>query len=170
MPTNLTDLAERRFAQAYAEDAQVAIAEIALGDGGGAAYEPGWDETALRGERKRLPIESKTLLENNTWRVVVRFPADGDVFTIYEIGFFSTAGELIALAAGADLLPHQVGTAESRVEYFLDLSRVAGGIVVVEAPDDAVFDQAVATAHAMANLQLQQLRQADQLARLMGDR
>ncbi len=46
------------------------------------------------------------------------------------------------------------------VDHVLSFTRVAEGVVIVNAPDDALFDLAVATSTALANLQPEQLRQS----------
>jgi len=137
MPTTLlTDLAETKLATAAGSGSQVRIAEIALGDGNGATYDPTHDQTALVRERSRRAIDSAFLSGGNTWVVRAEFPTDTPAFSVREIGFFDEDGDLIAIWAGQDVVPRQTGAIIYMVEHALNFSRVADGLVIVSAPTD----------------------------------
>lgn len=167
--TILTDIAETLIAQAAGDGSAVAITHIALGDGRGAAYNPAHSQTELRRELARRPILTRHMVGRNAWRVSTEFlAADTPTIAVREIGFLDAQGRLIALWAGSDVTPRQTGAIDYLVEHVLSFSRVAEGLVIVDAPDDAAFDLAVATATAIANLQAEQLRQADRIRAISG--
>jgi hypothetical protein len=159
--TILTDLAEAKITQAAGSNTQVAITHIALGDANGANYEPQYGQTALQREKVRKPIATRHLADANTWRVKAEFGPETEAFAVREIGFFDANGDLIAIWAGNDVVPRQTGAITYLVDHVLNFSRVAEGLVIVNAPDDDTFDLAVTTGIAIANLQLEQLRQRD---------
>ena len=147
---------------------QVAITHIALGDGNGANYGPGFSQTALQRELARQPIETRHIVGSNAWRVKAEFGPETPAFYVREMGFFDADGDLIAIWAGNDVMARQTGAITYLVDHVLSFTRVAEGVVIVNAPDDVVFDMSVSTAAALANLQLEQLRQADLLRRITG--
>lgn len=170
MPSNgielITDIGEAKLNQALGSGVAVNITEIALGDGNGAAYNPGAGQTALKRELARKAIDRQHLVDTNSWSVSVEFDHDTPAFWVREIGFFDAEGDLIAIWAGANIDARQTGAVNYALEHTLNLSRVKEGLVFVDAPSDESFDLAVATATAVANLQLEQLRQAEILDRL----
>lgn len=166
--TILTDLAEAKITQAAGSNTQVAITHIALGDANGANYDPQYGQTALQREKVRKPIATRHLSDANTWRVKAEFGPETEAFAVREVGFFDADGDLIAIWAGNDVVPRQTGAITYLVDHVLNFSRVADGLVIVNAPDDTIFDLSVTTAHALANIQLEQLRQANLLRRLGG--
>lgn len=165
MPSNgielITDIGEGKLNQALGSGVAVNITEIALGDGNGAAYNPSAGQTALKRERARKPIERQHMVGTNAWRVTVEFDHDTPAFWVREIGFFDAEGDLIAIWAGANIDARQTGAIDYALEHILNLSRVKDGLVIVNAPDDQVFALALTNGTAIANLQLEQLRQAD---------
>lgn len=165
MPSNgielITDIGEGKLNQALGSGVAVNITEITLGDGNGAAYNPSAGQTALKRERARKPIERQHMVGTNAWRVTVEFDHDTPAFWVREIGFFDAEGDLIAIWAGANIDARQTGAIDYALEHILNLSRVKDGLVIVNAPDDQVFALALTNGTAIANLQLEQLRQAD---------
>lgn len=165
MPSNglelITDIGEAKLNQALGSGVAVNITEIALGDGNGATYNPGAGQTALKRERARQPIERQHMVGTNAWRVTVEFDHDTPAFWVREIGFFDAEGDLIAIWAGIDIDARQTGAIDYALEHILNLSRVKEGLVIVSAPSDGLFDLALHTANAVADLQLEQLRQGD---------
>lgn len=164
--TLLTDIAEAKLAAAAGSGTQVAITEIALGDANGANYEPSYAQTELQRELARQPISSRHLTDANAWRVKASFGPDTVAFAVREIGFFDADGDLIAVWAGNDVDARQTGSITYLVDHVLSLSRVAEGIVVVNAPDDVIFDLTVSVGTAVFNLQLEQLQQSEALRAL----
>ncbi len=162
MPTTLlTDIAEAKITAASGSGTQVAITHIALGDGNGANYAPSYSQTALQRELARQPIQVRHIVGGNAWRVKAEFDPDTPAFGVREMGFFDADGDLIAIWAGHDVVSRQTGAITYLVDHVLSFTRIESGLVIVNAPDDALFDLAVSTGVAIANLQLQQLRQAD---------
>lgn len=165
----ITDLGHAKLNTALNTETAVQIVEIAMGDGNGAVYEPGHGQTTLKRELSRVPITKRHIGGQNTWRVTAEFTAaTTPTFWVREIGFFDAEGDLIFLWAGTDVDARQTGAIDYILEHVLSLDRIKDGLVIVNAPDDTIFDLSVTTAHALANIQLEQLRQADLLRRLGG--
>jgi Phage tail-collar fibre protein len=152
--TLLTDVAVELIRTASGDASQVAISHVALGDGLGAVYAPAYEQTALRRELVRVPIERRHALGNDSWRVKAEFPANTPAFMVREMGFFTADGALIALWAGLDIDPRQTGVIVYLVDHILNFSRVDAGLVIVAAPDDELFDFAVATLSGQATQSL----------------
>lgn len=86
---------------AAATGATITLASMALGDGGGSAYTPTKDQTALKGERKRVPLNALAPLTQNAqqWKAEAIFPPDDGGFTANEAGLFTSDGTLYAIAS-----------------------------------------------------------------------
>jgi hypothetical protein len=169
MPTTLlTDTAEAKIAAAAGSGTQVAITHIALGDGNGANYAPSYSQSALQRELARESIQVRHMVDENAWRVKAEFDPDTPAFGVREIGFFDADGDLIAIWAGNDVVPRQTGSITYLVDHVLSFSRVQDGLVIVNAPDDEIFNLALLTAHGMALLQLEQLRQGQAIRKAFG--
>jgi Phage tail-collar fibre protein len=158
--TIITDIGLQKIRTAAGDASAVAISHIALGDGLGAPYAPAHAQTALRRELIRKPIESRSALGNDSWRVRVSFAPDTPAFMVREMGFFDATGSLIALWAGLDIDPRQTGVITYLVDHILSFSRVDAGLLIVEAPDDELFNFAVVTLEGQArqDLLLKQFR------------
>jgi len=156
------------IATAAGSGSAVEITQVALGDGGGALYTPDGSETALAGEQARVDIDTRYQLATKDWRTHAVFPASTPSFTVREAGAFNGAGELIFLTAFEAGEEHQAGGYEYLLDYVLSFETTADGVVVVTAPDDVIFGQAVVTGAAIAQLQLEQLRQRDAIRRATG--
>jgi hypothetical protein len=128
----------------------VEITHIALGDGFGAYYDPAKAQTALRRELVRRPIESRYQLDGNSWHVKTNFPASTAAFDIREMGFFTAAGQLVAVTAGLNFEPRRTGGIDYLIDQDLHFSDVADGLVIVTAPQDDLYDFAVSALHAIA--------------------
>ena len=146
MPTTiLTDLAEAKIALASGSGSQVAITHVALGDGNGASYVGDFAQTALRRERVRIPIESRSQIEPNAWRVKATFGPETVAFSVREAGFFDQDGDLIALCTFPASEVRQTGAISYMIEEVLAFTRISDGLVIVDAPDDDLVEfQAVA--------------------------
>ncbi len=146
MPTTiLTDIAETKLGEAAGNESSVAIKYVALGRGQlGSNYEPSHDQTVLKDEFIRREVDTQYPYdpEQNGWLVQVTFAAgDTPQELAREVGFFDADGDLIALWAGLDVKPRQVGVVDYPARHFLSFKRVAGGLIKVEA--DLDFRQAV---------------------------
>lgn len=169
MPTTLlTDIAEAKITAAAGSGTAVSITHIALGDGNGANYAPSYSQTALQRELARQAIQTRHIVGSNAWRVKAEFDPETPAFAVREMGFFDADGDLIAIWAGNDVVARQTGAITYLVDHVLSFTRVDDGLVIVNAPDDVVFDLAVTTGTAIANLQLEQLRQADAIRKAEG--
>jgi hypothetical protein len=169
MPSTLfTDVAEAKITAAAGSGTQVAITHIALGDGNGANYGPSFSQTALQRELARQPIEVRHIVDGNAWRVKTEFGPETPAFFVREMGFFDADGDLIAIWAGLDVQARQTGAITYLVDHVLSFTRVDDGLVIVNAPDDLVFDLAVSTASSLAGLHLEQFRQSERLRELHG--
>lgn len=168
--TQLTTLYAQQtmISAALGEGPRIEITHVALGDGSGAGYEPYENQTALRNELVRKAITRQHFVNENTLRVVVEFGLDIPAFWMREIGFFDATGNLIFVTAGADITPGYTSAFELIFDGYLNLSGVKDGLVVVTAPNDEVFDLALHTAHGMALLQLEQLRQGKAIRKAHG--
>jgi hypothetical protein len=160
MPTTLlTDIAEAKITAASGSGTQVAITHIALGDGNGANYAPSYSQTALQRERARQAIQLRHIVDGNAWRVKAEFDSDTPAFMVREMGFFDADGDLIAIWAGNDVVARQTGAITYLVDHVLSFTRVKDGLVIVNAPNDAIFDFAIGQATTNFLLMNEQLRQ-----------
>lgn len=160
MPTTiLTDLAEEKITLAAGTGSQVAITHVALGDGNGVAYNGDFAQTALRRERVRTAIERRHIISPNAWRVKAEFGPDTAAFDVREAGFFDEDGNLIALCTFPANEVRQTGAITYLIDHVLDFSRVAEGLIIVDAPDDELFDHAVINLEAHAIVAAEQFDQ-----------
>lgn len=160
MPTTLlTDIAEAKITAAAGSGTAVAITHIALGDGNGGNYVPGYSQTALRREKARQAIQTRHIAGTNAWRVKAEFDPDTPAFAVREMGFFDADGDLIAVWAGNDVVARQTGAITYLVDHVLSFTRVDSGLVIVNAPDDALFDHAVLDLERHAITALEQFNQ-----------
>lgn len=150
--TLLTDIAEAKITLAAGSGSAVAVTHIALGDGGGANYDPNFDQATLVNERARIPIERRTQIDDRTWRVKGEFPPETAAFDVREMGFFDADNALIAVWAGADVDARRTGVISYLVDHVLIFSRVAEGAVIVDAPDDDLFDHVIIDLEMQATL------------------
>ncbi len=169
MPTTLlTDIAEAKITAAAGSGTAVAITHIALGDGNGANYAPSYSQTALQRELARQAIQTRHIVGTNAWRVKAEFDPDTPAFGVREMGFFDADGDLIAVWAGNDVVPRQTGAITYLVDHVLSFTRVEDGLVIVNAPDDVLYDLAVSTVHNLAILHTEQFRQSERIRDLHG--
>ena len=138
--TLLTDIAESKITAAAGSGSSVAITHIAIGDGNGFNYAPGHAATGLRRELARQPIATRHIEGGNAWRVRAEFGPETPTFAVREMGFFDADGDLIAIWAGSDVEPRQTGAISYLVDHVLSFTRVADGLVIVDAPDDELAE------------------------------
>ncbi len=96
----LTVIGAARMANAHVTKVPVNLTHMAVGDGGGAAYDPVESQTALAGEVWRGSTNALSVhADNPNWLVIeVLIPADVGGWTVREAGVFDDAGNLIAIA------------------------------------------------------------------------
>lgn len=155
----ITDLGIAKLTAAMGTGKAVAITHVALGDGNSQTYEPSPQATALRREIVRKPIQTQHMIDPKTWRIKAVFEADTPRFPVREIGFFDDAGDLISLWAGENIHPRETGAIDYALDLVLNFGQIADGLIIVDAPDDALFLMSLASAVAITNLQHEQLRQ-----------
>lgn len=165
----ITDIGHAKLNNAVVTQTKVEITHIAMGDGNGAVYNPGFGQTVLKREKARVPIERRHVAGDNAWRITAEFDADNTpTFWVREIGFIDAEGDMIFLWAGSDVSARQTGAIDYLLDQVLNLDRVKDGVVIVNAPSDHVFDLSIQTAHSMALMQLEQLRQGDAIRNAHG--
>lgn len=153
----ITDIGLNKIAAAAGNASAVAITHVALGDGGGAAYEPDFAQTTLQSEVIRRAIDQRVQIEPKTWLVRASFAADiVPVMQVREIGFFDGDGDLIVIVAGATFQPRSLGGFDYILEQPLNFDRAAEGVVIVDAPDWELLD------HAVINLSTQAIQGLNQ--------
>lgn len=103
--TIVTDMGLAALAAAAQAGEKVAIANMAMGDGGGTEYEPNSSQTALVNEKWRGGISSYTK-NGSSFTVAAAMPAETDAFTIRELALFLSDGTCFAVA-NAPSIPHQ---------------------------------------------------------------
>ena len=137
MPTSLiTNAAIPLLAAAAGNATLVDITEIALGDGGGAAYDPTAAQTGLVNERLRVPIDTRRFLAPQRWRIMAEVPSETPEFPMRELGFYAADGTMIGIWAGSDVVARCIGVTIYRIFFNLDLSAAPEGSVVIAADDD----------------------------------
>lgn len=96
--TILTTTGKAKVAQAIATGVPLAITEMALGDGGGAAVVPVENRAALIGEVNRGAVNALQIDPSNAnWVTAERIVApEVGGWTIREVGLFDAAGDLVA--------------------------------------------------------------------------
>lgn len=98
--TLVTDAGNAKLAAALATGTSVTLKEVAVGDGGGAEYEPDGGQTALKNEVYRTAINAiLTDKDHPDWLVVeALIPAEKGGWAVREVGVFDTDGAMIAIA------------------------------------------------------------------------
>lgn len=96
-----TDVGRRKIVSAISKNTPINLTHIAVGDGGGAEYDPVTTQTALKGERWRGEVNKKVLHPQDPNIVIVTGivpPAVGGFF-VREIGLIDESGDLIYISA-----------------------------------------------------------------------
>lgn len=95
----VTDLGNIAMANAYLTNQLVPPAYFAVGDGGGAAYTPSSNQTALRGEvwRGRISYVEQDTEQPNKLRFYSAIPAVAGPFIIREMAIYNENGLMIAV-------------------------------------------------------------------------
>ncbi len=96
----VTSTGQAKIAAATLRGERVEIADAAVGDGGGAFYEPLETQTALKREVWRGPVAGVEINEKSPNMIDARIVIPGDVggWTVREAGLFDHDGDLIAVA------------------------------------------------------------------------
>lgn len=96
----VTDIGNNLMTAALAHGEKLSITEIAVGDGGGAYYQPDPAMTALKNELWRGAINSYEISSSSDNILIVKGIIPGEVggFTIREMAVYAEGGEMIAIA------------------------------------------------------------------------
>ncbi|MEK3873711.1 MULTISPECIES: phage tail protein [unclassified Paenibacillus] len=95
----LTTVGQNKIATAAAGGPLVNLTQMAVGDGGGAYYDPSPSQTTLRAEKWRGNVSDVSIdSTHNNWVVVdTTIPTEIGGFTIREAGIIDADGDLIAI-------------------------------------------------------------------------
>lgn len=97
--TILTDKGVEYEADCIATEAEFHIAQIAVGDGGGAEVKPDKTQTELRNEVKRYNIMGEELDKaSGLYYAITQIPAEDGGFTIRELGGYNANGDLVMVS------------------------------------------------------------------------
>lgn len=96
----VTDIGNNLMTAALAHGEKLSITEIAVGDGGGAYYQPDPAMMALKNELWRGAINSYEISSSSDNILIVKGIIPGEVggFTIREMAVYAEGGEMIAIA------------------------------------------------------------------------
>lgn len=96
----LTNLGAAKMANATALGTKLNVTHMAVGDGGGSLQTPDPGQTALRGERRRAPLNMLSVDPNNASQIIAEqvIPENEGGWWIREIGLYDSDGVLIAVA------------------------------------------------------------------------
>lgn len=102
--TILTQIGQAKIANALAYGRKISFTHFALGDGGGASYDPDENQTALKNEVYRAAVANVLMSDESIGMLEINMavPADTGGFTVREMGVFDEAGDLIAIAKTPD--------------------------------------------------------------------
>ncbi|QAZ64918.1 phage tail protein [Enterobacter cloacae] len=114
----LTNVGAAKLANATALGAQVAITQMAVGDGNGVLPTPNPAQTALIHEQRRAPVNSLSIDPNNANQIIAEqvIPEDVGGWWIREIGLFDEDGDMIAVANCAETYKPQLQEGSGRVQ------------------------------------------------------
>lgn len=95
----ITSIGEAKFANAQATGTTVNLTHMAVGDGGGAYYEPAKSQTTLVNETWRGSINNIYPDPNNSNQVIMEIDVPPEIggFTVREAGVFDADGDLIVI-------------------------------------------------------------------------
>lgn len=102
--TLLTQTGQAKIANALAYGQKISFTDFALGDGGGASYDPNENQTELRHEVYRAAVANVIMSDPsiNMLEINMAVPADIGGFIVREMGIFDEDGDLIAIAKTPD--------------------------------------------------------------------
>lgn len=139
--TILTQAGRDAVAAAIQAGQKVNITQMAAGDGGGAAYEPSADQTALRGEQWRGEVGSYTA-SGAELTLSASLPAAEGSFTIRELGLFLQDGTLFAVCNTPEIrkvLPEEGAVGDLAITMILEVSGTDPAAITVTVDPAAVL-------------------------------
>ena len=103
--TIVTDVGTMRTREAVLEGKKINLTTLAVGDGGGAYYEPLSEQTALVREvwRGEVLVCEKNPLSPNTLDIKGVIPSDAGGFVVRELGVFDKDGTMIGVCNTPDM-------------------------------------------------------------------
>lgn len=136
----LTNIGQAALANAAALGTSLAITQIALGDGNGAAVVPVETRTTLVREVHRRAVSSvKVDPANPNWLVIeVTVPADVGGWFVRELAVFDSAGRMIAMANVPDTYKPLLAEGSAREMVFRMIVQVSNAATVVLQIDPAI--------------------------------
>ena len=138
--TILTDAGLAYEAAQKAQNKPITLVAMAIGDGGGAAYNPDPAATALRREVHRQPINSLLQDANNpTWLVAEAWLADEvGGWTIREVGIYTDTGVLYAIAKYPESIKPMLASGSGKQFYVRTIFQTSNVASVVLQVDNSV--------------------------------
>lgn len=102
--TILTKIGQAKIANALAYGRQLQLTKFALGDGGGASYDPDESQTTLKHEVYRANVSNVVVSDEtiNMMEINMAVPADVGGWIVREMGVFDADGDMIAISKTPD--------------------------------------------------------------------
>ncbi|WJV52954.1 phage tail protein [Prodigiosinella aquatilis] len=159
----LTHIGAARLANATMLGGYLNITQMAVGDGGGTLPTPDPAQTELIGEKRRAPLNSLTVDDNNSNQIIAEqvIPENEGGFWIREIGLYDADDNLIAIANCPETYKPQLQEGSGRIQTVRMILIVSNTEAVTLKIDPAVVlatrqyvDNAVIEVKAYADSQL----------------
>ena len=180
--TLLTNTGKAQLTNAQATRQALNLTKLAVGDGNGAYVAPNERQTALVREVWRAAINHIYVDSNNTsWLVIEAvIPETVGGWTVREVGVFDDADNLIAVGAYPETYKPQLSEGSGRDLYIRMILEVSNAAQVELKIDPAIVlatrdyvERTLSTplhvfAASLAQIQLEQLRQADRIKDMTG--
>ena len=138
--TILTNAGLAYEAQSKAEQTPIRLTHLAVGDGNGAAYNPGQEATALRRETHRQEINALLQDEANpSWLLAeALLPDDVGGFTIREVGIYTDTGILYAIGKYPDSVKPILAQGSTKQFYVRAIFQTSNASIVTLVVDNNV--------------------------------
>lgn len=130
--TILTDVGIAKMINATLANKKVDFKEMAVGDGGGNAYNPAQNATSLRNEVWRGNIHLVEQDENNpNWIVIeAAIPAVTGGFHVREIGIYDADGDLVAIGNTPETYKPRLDEGSTKDLYLINILEVSNASAV----------------------------------------
>lgn len=138
--TILTNAGLAYEAQSKANQTPIRLTHMAVGDGNGAAYNPGQEATALRRETHRQEINALLQDEDNpSWLLAeALLPDDVGGFTIREVGIYTDTGILYAIGKYPDSVKPILAQGSTKQFYVRAIFQTSNASIVTLVVDNNV--------------------------------
>lgn len=136
----LTEIGKAKLANATALGNTVALAEVAVGDGGGSAVTPQDTDTELVNEVWRAALNGVSIdPDNANWIVSEGYiPADTGGFTVREVALFDDTGDMIAVGNYPDTYKPTLASGSAKDLYVKIIIEVSDASAVTLKIDPSV--------------------------------